>query len=239
VETLSRAFRTSGRVLLGAPQLIVACEALGLDDPESLASPLLGEPAKTAASSWVRQIRIGAQDFFIKTYSYPTLGARWRGILRNTGPCCQSRAAREASALQWLAEHRFPAPSPVAVWERRRSGLLSLAFLITERWPGLTLEALLPTLPAADRRLLASSLGRFVAALHQQGFRDRNLDLRNLLARWSRDGFVVTKIDSPRYRLVRRGQPDDRLARADWARLLPQLEPFGIADETRAAAPPT
>jgi hypothetical protein len=50
---------------------------------------------------------------------------------------------------------------------------------------------------------------------------------------------VVTKIDSPRYRLVRRGQPDDRLARADWARLLPQLEPFGIADETRAAAPPT
>ena len=70
----------------------------------------------------------------------------------------------------------------------------------------------------------ARAVGLFVRALHRAGFRDRNLDLRNLIV----DGDRVTKIDSPRHRLVEPGDHDDALRRADWDRLLPQLAAFGV-----------
>ena len=109
--------------------------------------------------------------------------------------------------------------------------------LVTTAWPGDNLTDLLPRLPEPRRFELATALGRFVANLHQRGFRDRNLDLRNLLARECADGtWELCKIDSGRFQLARPGQPDDALARADWARLLPQLTPFGITEHVRAAA---
>ena len=72
--------------------------------------------------------------------------------------------------------------------------------------------------------------------MHDLGFRDRNLDLRNLLLADDRSSLAIAKIDSPRHRLVRIGEPNDRLARADWTRLLPQLDAFGIAAVALRAA---
>jgi hypothetical protein len=112
-----------------------------------------------------------------------------------------------------------------------------MAILVTVAWPGQSLDRLLPELPEARRQQLAKDLGHFVANLHRRGFRDRNLDLRNLLARERPDrSFELCKIDSGRFRIVAAGHSDDALARADWDRLLPQLEPFGIAAPVRAAA---
>ena len=85
-------------------------------------------------------------------------------------------------ALRWLGEHRFPAPPVLAVAEERQLGFVRRAVLVTATWPGIALDRLLPTLPELDRRRLAEAVGAFVAALHLAGFRDGNLDLRNLLA---------------------------------------------------------
>jgi hypothetical protein len=132
-------------------------------------------------------------------------------------------------ALDWLADNGIRAVRPVAGIEWRSSWCLRRATLVTEAWPGENLEALLPRLDAAARRRLAEGLCEFVDRLHRLGFRDRNLDLRNLLARPQLGGgYEFTKIDSPRFALVRPGHPGDRRARADWARLLPQFARFGL-----------
>jgi hypothetical protein len=145
----------------------------------------------------------------------------------------------EAAALAWLQARGFPGPRVAGLVEWRRFGLLARALLVTEAWPGVALDTLLPTLSPDSRQHLAHALGRFVGALHRLGFRDRNLDLRNLLAAATADGgFLIAKIDSGRHRLVRPGPPRDRLARADWARLLPQLRPFGLDAVARAAGSP-
>jgi hypothetical protein len=75
-----------------------------------------------------------------------------------------------------------------------------------------------------------------VAKLHRLGFRDGNLDLRNLLLANDRSQLVLTKIDSPRYRIVRAGKAHDARARADWDRLRPQLRVFEIEDAALEAA---
>ena len=181
-----------------------------------------------ARTSWVRIVSFDSRQYYCKTYVYPTLAWQLRSLTR-TAPWQSSRAATEAAALAWLHVRGFPGPRVAGLVEWRRFGLLAKALLVTEAWPGKALDALLPTLPPDSRQQLARALGRFVAALHRLGFRDRNLDLRNLLAAATGDGgFAIAKIDSGRHRLVRPGPPRDRLARADWARLLPQLRPFGL-----------
>jgi hypothetical protein len=210
---------------------------LGQPDAQRLADPGLGHPIATSRSSWVRHIESAASGYFIKVYNYQSLAGRLRGIRRNTGPCTQSRALREARALLWLAKQGFPAPRPVVVLEARRWKLLTKAVLVTVAWPGQRLDRLLPELPSVRRQQLAQDLGRFVAEMHRRGFRDRNLDLRNLLARERPDQtFELAKIDSGRYRILAPGRGEDALARADWDRLLPQLEPFGLASVVRHAA---
>jgi hypothetical protein len=157
--------------------------------------------------------------------------------MRNTGPFVRSRAAREFDALTWLAAHTSPAVLPCAVFEQRRCGLLVRAILVTLEGPGEPLDQVLPGFDTAARRVLAGALGRFVKRLHELGFRDGNLDLRNLLAsRDERGGWQFVKIDSPRFRLRRPGPARDRWASADWHRLLPQLAAFGVADAARSAS---
>ena len=210
--------------------------ALGRQRPLDLADPALGSVVKTSRSSWVRRVTVDSFDYFVKTYVYRTTWERLRGALRNTGPLRPGRAAREAAALAWLRQQRFSVPPVVGVIEQRRHGLLAVAILVTGAWPGEPLDQLLPRLPVADRERLAAAIGEFVGALHRAGFRDRNLDLRNLLAARVGDRYALTKIDSPRFCTVRPGFADDRRARADWARLLPQLAVFGVDAIARAAA---
>lgn len=181
--------------------------------------PHLGPVVTDCRSSWVRRATFGATEVYVKTYDYPTYRDRVRGWLRTTW-MAPSRAEREWDALAWLREHGIPAPEPLAAGEVRHLGVLRRAVLVTQAWPGEPLDRLLPTLSAPDREAVLDAVVRYVESLHRAGFRDRNLDLRNLLGR--RDGteaFEVVKIDSPRYRVVQRGSECDRLAQRDWERL--------------------
>lgn len=126
--------------------------------------------------------------------------------------------------MQWMQRQGLPTATPLAVWEQRSFGWLTRAILLTEAWQGQAVANLLTVLPAAAAEQLAAAVGMAVARLHQLGFRDRNLDARNLLARRTPDGaWMVAKIDSPRHFLRSPGPPADRAAAADWQRLLPQF----------------
>ncbi len=154
---------------------------------------------------------------------------------RWTAPWQASRPAREFDALAWLLAHGLPAAQPMAVFEWHQFGFVRKALLVTRAYPGDPADQLLPTLDPAARREAAAAIGRFVARLHALGFRDGNLDLRNLLLQRHGASWIATKIDSPRHRLVRPGPATDRAARADWSRLLPQLESLQVADVARTA----
>jgi len=200
-----------------------------------LSARSLGSPITDHRSSWVRRLSTTFGDVFIKTYEYATWVSRLRSAVRRTGPGTQSRAAREFDALQWMRAHSLPGPEPLAVLEVRRLGFLVRATLVTTAFPGEPSDELMLRLEPADRERLAVAMGRFVRKLHGLGFRDRNLDLRNLLAQRVSGGWSIAKIDSPRHVLKAPGSDFDALARADWARLLPQLERFGLAETARAA----
>jgi hypothetical protein len=129
-------------------------------------------------------------------------------------------------------------PEPLAVLEVRRLGFLVQATLVTTAFAGEPTDQLMLRLERADREQLAFAIGKFVRKLHGLGFRDRNLDLRNLLGQRVSGGWSLAKIDSPRHVLKTPGSDLDALARADWARLLPQLERFGLAEIARAARAP-
>lgn len=204
-----------------------------------LSSRSLGSAITDHRSSWVRRLSTTSGDVFIKTYEYATWVSRLRSAVRRTGPGTQSRAAREFDALQWMLSRGLPAPEPLAVLEVRRFGFLVRATLVTTAFAGEPTDELMLRLAPADRELLAAAIGGFVRKLHGLGFRDRNLDLRNLLGQQVSGGWSIAKIDSPRHVLRAPGSDHDALAHADWARLLPQLERFGLAAIARAAPAPS
>lgn len=187
-------------------------------------------------TSWVRKLGAGTGTVFVKVYEYASWIRTLRTLGRRTAPWQASRPAREFDALTWLRQHDVPAAEPLAVFEWRCFGFLRTALLITRAYPGEPADLVLRTLDAGERRAAAAAIARFVVQLHVLGFRDGNLDLRNLLLRRTDATWTATKIDSPRHRIVRPGQTTDRAARADWLRLLPQLESLQVADAARAAA---
>ena len=220
----------------GEPELTRLAEQLGFHSLWDLASRDLGHIVTDARSSWVRTASANGKRYFIKTYDYRTWRDRLRGALRNTGPTCTSRAAREHAALKWLARAGLAGPRSIGFAERRSFGWVTRCLVVTEGFPGRDLANVLPSEPQPSRVAIALAVGEFVAKLHRLGFRDGNLDLRNLLLADDRARLVIAKIDSPRHRIVRPGSATDRYARADWDRLLPQLRAFGLDDAARAAA---
>lgn len=199
-----------------------ALEEAGLDDGTAISARDLGEVVTDHRSSWVRRFRVGATEVFVKTYDYPTLRDRLRGAFRNTW-FAPSRAAREWDGLRWLRARGFEAPEPLAYFELRRALGLRRAVLVTAAQPGHRLDELLPSLSPDDRDALLTRLEHHVEALHAAGFRHRNLDLRNLLARHEDDEWHLVTLDCPRHRTVAAGPAHDRLARADWDRLARSL----------------
>jgi hypothetical protein len=135
---------------------------------------------------------------------------------------------REFDALAWLQANGFPGPRPLAALVWRRFGFVTRACLVTTSFGDGPADAILPGLDPAARQQLAAAIAAFVRELHRRGFRDRNLDLRNLLVARDANGWRIAKIDSPRHVLRPPGVADDALARADWARLGPQLRVFGV-----------
>ena len=190
----------------------------------------IGETVTNHRSSWVGKLAIDRIDIYVKTYEYTA----WRDRLRNwgkwTAPGRASRAGRECEALQWLTANNFPTARPLACLEWRECGFLARASLVTAAFAGEPADQNLAAAPQARRREVAAAIGGFVARLHAAGFRDRNLDLRNLLVQQSPDQITIAKIDSPRFRLVKAGRRGDKLADDDWQRLLPQLAECEVAE---------
>jgi len=80
-----------------------------------------------------------------------------------------------------------------------------------------------------DRKALVGVIHRYVSELHAAGYRDGNMDLRNLLARRIDTGtWQVAKIDSPRYRVTAPGPRRDQAVRRDLTRLANSLRAIGV-----------
>ena len=163
---------------------------------------------------------------FVKVYEYNTWAERLRDFGRRTGPLATPRAVREFDALAWLRREGFAAPPPLCAAVERRLGFVARAVLVTGADPGEPADRVLPCLDAPERMELVAAIEQLLRTLHRRGFRDGNFDLRNLLVARNGNGWRIAKIDSPRHRLVAPGIGDDRLARADWERLRPQLAAF-------------
>lgn len=225
--TVSKGIHSSPHKVLGAIAWdALAAEALaaGQDAPGERG---FGAVVTDHRSSWVRRAEITATSYHVKTYDYPRAADRWRGAGRNTW-LAPSRAHREARALIWLLERGLGEVAPVAVAEWRtprwlgRAGFLRRAVLVTRTWSGSAAGVVLPQLAPPQRTGLLDALAAHVDRLHAAGFRDGNLDLRNLLVRPGEDGsWQCTKIDSPRWHVSAR--PRDAAWRRDWDRLIPQL----------------
>lgn len=132
--------------------------------------------------------------------------------------------------MTWLQAHGFATAQPLACLEWRKCGFLARATLVTEAFRGEAADQILASASGTQRRDIAAAIGALVVRLHAAGFRDRNLDLRNLLVQHNAQQITIAKIDSPRFRVVSSGRLANRLADADWRRLLPQLAEFEVAD---------
>lgn len=187
-------------------------------------------------SSWVRRLDTASGSVFVKTYRYEGWRHHLRNLGRRTAPWSDGRATREFDALTWLRDHALLAPEPLLVLEQRRLGFLQSATLVTVAHPGIAAAALLPTLEASARSTAIDAITSYVHQLHETGFRDGNMDLRNLLLHRTATGFEVAKLDSPRYRIRPPGPADDRWTRADWQRLRPQLAAVAAASSEGSAS---
>jgi len=196
-----------------------------LTDVRRLSDRAIGQVVTDCRTSWVRRHRIGVLDFHIKTYDYPTRRDRRRGWFRTTW-MAPSRAAREHQALRWLLGQGFAAPEPILRIEVRRRGQLRRACLVTATWPGESLAQFADPLPTD----LVDAVRQEVDRLHRAGFRDGNLDRRNVLVRraggqgeGARSGWEVAFLDSPKFHLrsptTGPGRPDDSACRRDRERL--------------------
>lgn len=188
----------------------------------------LGEIVVDHRTSWVRRLATSGGTVYVKTYEYSTWASRLRELGRWTGPWARPRAVREFDALEWLRTRVQSGPRPLAALVERRLCYVYRATLLTTAHGDGSAASLLPQLAPAERQRAGLAIVAFVRRVHELGFRDRNLDLRNLLLTRAADGWQVAKIDSPRHVLQRPGPADDALARADWARLLPQLRALGV-----------
>lgn len=187
-----------------------------------------GTVVKQSRTGWVQRRQDGDATSFAKTYVYPTARDRRRGLCRNTC-CARSRARREADAAAWLRARGFAAPRVLVLAELRRLGVLHAALIVTEAIAGEPLDQVLPRLGASRRDEVLRALRNFVHELHRSGFRDRNLDLRNVLLLAGNTAPAFAKVDSPRFRIVAPGVGDDRLAQEDWRRLTASLASLGLA----------
>jgi hypothetical protein len=140
-------------------------------------------------------------EVFRKRYWYRRIQDRLKGALRNTF-LGMSRAAREFRHLERLCDQGCSRVRPVGCGEERTLRLLSRAFILTEKLVNTqTLEQVVGSsefaaAPLEERRRLAARLGNWVRTLHDRGFRDRDLFVRNILVHCQGKAIAFSKIDS-------------------------------------------
>ena len=186
--------RAAYQATYGPPGFENALEEAGLKALSAISSRDRGEAVTDHRSSWVRRFEVGTTEVFAKTYDYPTLRDRLRGAFRNTW-FAPSRARREWDGLCWLRSKGFEAPEPLACLEHRIAGALRRAVLVTATQPGERIDHLLTDLVPTELDALLTHLEQHVEAMHAAGFRHRNLDLRNLLARRESNAWVIATLD--------------------------------------------
>lgn len=219
--------------LWATPGAIESFGTAGFRTVEDLTAPGVGVPISTHETSWVRRLDISSESYFIKTYDYPRWRDRLRGVGRTTW-LAPSRAGRELLAMQWLLDRGLGAPEPVLLCEVRSLGFLWRASIATRAVPGERIDRLLPRLHAQAASALLRALRTWVDRAHAAGFRDRNLDLRNLIAVCATQApsgeptdWSICKLDSPRFQIVSPAASTDTLAAADLARLGRSLAGLG------------
>lgn len=169
-----------------------------------------------AESRTTRTVRLdvpGIGPVYLKHYQYDTWGSRWRGALRNTGPR-RSRAHREWRSLRFLERAGIGCVEPIAVGEARSFGFVRSCVLLTREATGFRpIDSILAAQGASEiARQLGADLADYVRRLHQTGFVDGNLRLRNLLARETPHGFEILSLDSPKGKRIHilRGRRQER-----------------------------
>ena len=143
----------------------------------------------------------GRDDFGVFLKRCRPAGPMPRFFLRH------SRQRREAESAWTLQTLDVPTVEVVAAGERRRFGCVSAAFVATCEIRGAGPVSERATTSRRERNALIDALARVVRRMHDGGFVDHDLYLRNVLVRRTPEGaHEVFIIDSPRGRLRRFGQ---------------------------------
>ncbi len=179
------------------------------EDPARLAPLLaralerLGTAADLRSGRRKRLYRLALEsderaDHLLKRNAYPPArGWRW-----SAGG---SKARRELTIAEGLAERGVPVVVPVAAGERRRAGRLVECFLLVALLPDardLRRVWSDPALPARERRHLARALGALIREAHAAGLQQDDLAPNNVLVCDATAGLRL--IDFERARLRRR-----------------------------------
>ena len=194
---------------------------------EARRAPLLAKLAlagaePVASSRSTRVIRVTLQDggaVYVKRYLYPTRRDRLRGMFRGT-LFGTDKARKEFENLRRMAQKGWPVPRALEAARRRGRCFLRECTLVTAEIEGPTVRADLflrrdPPPSRRRRREGIAEAAALVRAMHQGGYTDGSLALRNLLVR-DRDGVIeVFKVDCAKGRWR---TPPGRRALEDLAR---------------------
>jgi tRNA A-37 threonylcarbamoyl transferase component Bud32 len=154
-----------------------------------------GELVSRSRTTATRTFEAEGATFYLKIYLYPEEGDRLRGFFRGTF-FGRSKARAEWENLGILADLGVDVPSRVAWGEDRRRGFLHGCFLVTQAVE--RAQRLDSCLADAKALPVVEDLGRLVRRMHDAGYSDGSLALRNFLYR--REGAVFFKIDCPKGR---------------------------------------
>lgn len=158
-----------------------------------------GETVTRSRTTATRRFEAGGRRFFLKKWTHPTLGDRWRTLFRG-GLLGRTKAFHEWNNLGRLRSMGVGAPDRAAWGEARKEGFLLGCFLATGEIEDA--EPLDEILRAPPDPGLIERLGRWALHLHDQGYADGSLALRNLLYRRSSTDFF--KVDCPKGRWGKR-----------------------------------
>jgi tRNA A-37 threonylcarbamoyl transferase component Bud32 len=168
------------------------------DLPAEALAPLLANPdapfespgavvLKRSPSSAVVELDLptadGVRRVIYKRFAVTRWTDPWTALVRPT-PALRSYVLGHSLLLRHV-----PTPRPLAVWHRRRLGLLHEGYLITEKVPDAVdlrgCLALLDSRPEAERRaglrLLVERVAQLVSTLHQRQLSQRDLKASNVL----------------------------------------------------------
>lgn len=207
-----------------SPSAVGALAELLADDRRIEALPRLG----TGRRALVGRLVVGSERLVVKRYTNPGLF-----LLRTLGQ--RGKAAREAEALQLIAE-RTGNPIRALAWaERRRLGMVAASWLVTNELPdAVDLRRIRRSEDPAERAWVkAAALERLPAALarlHRAGIAAGNLMAKNVLVQ--RESLQLALIDQPHARLATPLSERQRLY--DLACLFRELRHGLSSAETRA-----